>query len=134
MRLVIAILLYGPLLLNFLLLIWTQRYIGCATGHASDVSLGHYAVLDDRVANPDRLLLEGDLRALGNGCIACDSWNVHSMRLVIEESFLDKLAGWRIGRWLLFYLPTVEFLGLPLRASRSSELILRSDVNWLQVL
>ena len=94
MRLVIAILLDGPFSLNFLLLIWTQRYIGCATGHASDVSLGHYAVLDDRVANPDRLLLEGDLWALDIGYIACDSWNVQSLRLVIEESFLDKLAGW----------------------------------------
>lgn len=132
--LVIDILLDGPLLLQFLLLIWTQRYICCTTSHASDVSLGHYAVLNYRVANPDRLLLEGDLWAWGNGCIACDSWSVLSLRLVIEESFLDRLASWRIKRRLLIYIPSVELLRLPLRESRSSELILRSEVNWLQVL
>ena len=87
--LVIVSLLDLPLFLYILLLIRAQRCIYCATGHASDIGLGHYTVLDDGVANPNRLLLEGDLRAWGYGCIARHGRSVLTLRLIIEESLLD---------------------------------------------
>ena len=78
-----------PLFLYFLLLIWAQSTIVCALCHASDVGLGHYAALNDRVANPNRLLLKGGLRAYLYACIASHSWSVLSLTLIIEESLLN---------------------------------------------
>ena len=100
-----------PLFLYFLLLIWAQSTIVCALCHASDVGLGHNAVLNDRVANPNRLLLEGNLMACIHACIACHSWSVLSSSLIIMEGLLYRLAGWRFYFRLLIHLPSVELLG-----------------------
>ena len=84
MRLNSVSLLDGPLFLDSLFLSLEYVCRSCAAGHATDVGLGHYAVLEDGVADPNRLLLEGDLRSSSYGGIARHSWRVLSLRLVIE--------------------------------------------------
>ena len=84
MRLNSVSLLDGPLFLDSLLLSLGHGCRSCGTSHATDVGLGHYAVLEDGVADPNRLLLEGDLRASCHGGIARRGWSVLTLRQVIE--------------------------------------------------
>ena len=101
----VCVVLYGWILfLDSLSHTWRDRILRCANSHPTDVGLGHYAVLDDGVADPNRLLLEGGLRACSYGGIARYGWSVLSLRLVIEEGLLDGLAGWRVGRRLKYLL------------------------------